>query len=353
LIRLGIICPSEIAFRRFMPALISLPDIRFVGLAVCSFDERIESSPNQPAETIYHKINEQRKRASEFISAFGGKIFDSYAQIAASDEIDALYIPLPPALHYRWARLALENGKHVLLEKPSTTSLRDTKALVDIAKQQNLALYENYIFIHHEQLNVIRDYISQGRIGDVRLYRMFFGFPKRASDDFRYDKSLGGGALLDAGGYTIRLASLLLGDTAKIVHAQLNYTRDYSVDLYGCATVKNHDGICAQIAFGMDNEYQCDLEICGSEGILHTGRIFTPPPKFTPEMTLRKGNRTEVLQLPQDNSFQKSILYFMNSIKASKLREESYRSLLKQSEYIDCFMALAEDHSYHFRGNMQ
>ena len=121
------------------------------------------------------------------------------------------------------------------------------------------------MFAFHNQLKEIAQIIERGEIGDVRLYRISFGFPQRAVNDFRYNKELGGGALIDAGGYTIKYAAMLLGETAHITAAQMNYTDEFEVDIYGSATLVNQDGATAQIAFGMDNSYKCELEVWGSK----------------------------------------------------------------------------------------
>ena len=136
--KIGIICPSEIALRRFMPALIKT-DFSFVGLAVNSPKERYgDQLPCQDA--INSMIDAEKAKAKVFIDTYGGKIFSSYEEIINSSDIEALYIPLPPGLHYKWAKNALEAGKHVLVEKPSTTSLSDTRNLISIAKEKGLAL---------------------------------------------------------------------------------------------------------------------------------------------------------------------------------------------------------------------
>ena len=165
-------------------------------------------------------------------------MYNNYNELLSSADIDAVYIPLPPALHFKWAKMALENGKHVLLEKPFTTSLSDTEELIRIAKEKNLAVHENYMFSYHTQLDWIKNKVSEGVIGDIRLIRIDFGFPFRGANDFRYNKALGGGALLDCGGYTIKLATMFLGDTAEVKTSQLNYKEGFEVDIYGSATLQ-------------------------------------------------------------------------------------------------------------------
>ena len=340
MIKIGIICPSEIAFRRFMPALIQLErKFQYVGLAIPSAKERFDNMPND--ETIASVLNQEREKANKFVERYGGKIFDSYESIIASNEIDAIYIPLPPSLHYKWAKKALENGKHVLVEKPSTTSLKDSRDLVEVAKKRDLALHENYMFVFHDQLKSIKRFIEEGNIGNVRLYRVSFGFPKRQTGDFRYIKSLGGGAFIDAGGYTIKLASMLLGKSIRVLYSKMNYVNEYDVDLYGSGALENDDGEVVQISFGMDNEYKCELEVWGSKGLLTTGRVLTAPAGFIPNMTIKSGDEVKTIDLPSDDTFLKSIEYFYNCIEYKQIRKESYDSIEKQSLLFEEFITKA------------
>lgn len=338
--KLGIICPSEIAFRRFMPAIQEIEEIEFVGLGVCSVKERFgDVLPDK--DTVDSVMNIEYEKAEQFVKIYGGKIFEGYQTIVESDEIEAIYIPLPPALHYKWAKKALERGKHVLVEKPSTISEEETRNLVSNAEKRNLALHENYMFSFHKQLEEINEIVNSGEIGEVRLYRVSFGFPKRALNDFRYNKALGGGALIDAGGYTIKYAGMLLGKTARLVYAQMNYTEEFDVDIYGSAAMVNASGLTAQIAFGMDNDYKCELEVWGSKGTLTTGRVLTAPVGFTPTVKIRRGNEEEIRELSADDAFGKSIRYFLSCAENEDIRNHAYQSLIKQAKLVEQFRRLA------------
>lgn len=310
--RIGILGTSEIAFRRFLPALVKSGELEYAGVA-----------------------SRTPEKAVPFRERYGGEIYHSYDALLADESIEAVYVPLPPALHFVWGRKALRAGKHLLLEKPFTTSAADTKTLLELAGQKGLAVHENYMFLFHEQLKEILEMVSGGRIGDVRLYRMAFGFPRRDAGDFRYDKSLGGGALLDCGGYTLKLASVLLGNTARVACAQLDRTEEFDVDLYGSATLVNDAGVTAQVCFGMDNSYKCDLEVWGSKGCITTGRIFTAPAGFKPAADVRIGSETETVELTADDSFAKSIAHFCRCIRDEKARAQNYSDILRQAELVD------------------
>ncbi len=239
--KVGVICPSEIAFRRFLPSLQRVKEFEFAGVAIASKEEFVGATDEILAK--------ERAKAQTFVDNYGGKIFEGYQTLIESPEIDVVYLPLPPALHFKWAKKVVEAGKHAYVEKPFTTSLADTQTLISMAKEKGLAVHENYMFIFHKQLQAVNDIIASGEIGRVRQYRVSFGFPRRAANDFRYNKALGGGALLDAGGYCMKYASWLLGDTARLVCANACNEPEWEVDIFGSATMVNDEGITCQLSF--------------------------------------------------------------------------------------------------------
>ncbi len=343
MIRIGIICPSEIAFRRFMPALKKAEgEIEFAGIGFASPEEWFGDVNSVTADAIAEQQERERSKAQTFIDAYGGKIYDGYQKLIESSDIDAIYLPLPPALHFKWAKIALENGKHVFVEKPSTTCLSDTDELISIAKEKNLALHENYMFVYHDQLKELDDVVKSGEIGDVRLYRISFGFPLRQKNDFRYCKALGGGALLDAGGYTMKYANYLLGDTAKVVTAQVNCIDGFEVEMYGSCTMVNDEGLTAQLAFGMDNDYKCEVEIWGSKGTINSNRILTAPEGYIPTYVIKKNQEYETRNLPSDDAFKKSINLFVECIKNSTKRIHNYSILHQQELLVEQFKSLVK-----------
>lgn len=342
MIRIGIICPSEIAFRRFMPALWKCEGLTYVGIAYSSPEEWFGS---KLAETSPQTITEMKKResvkAANFRTTYGGNVYEGYETLIKSDDIDAVYIPLPPALHYKWAKLALESGKHVYIEKPSTTCLKDTQELVNLASMYNLAIHENYMFVYHKQLKALKDIVAKGTIGNVRLYRISFGFPLRSAGDFRYNKALGGGALLDAGGYTIKYGRYLLGESARMLCASVQHINEYEVEIGGAATMINDKGVCAQLAFGMDNDYKCSIEIWGSKGTITSDRILTAPAGFEPEYTLKHNQEYSVNKLPIDDAFLKSMDVFVNCVNNESIRKVEYEVLMTQQRLVEDFVHLS------------
>lgn len=308
--KIGILGAADIAFRRFLPALKQCAEMEYAGVA-----------------------SRTPEKAKQFVDTFGGKAYSSYEALLADESVDAVYVPLPPALHYEWGRRTLLAGKHLLMEKPFTTGLAETEELLSLAEERGLAVHENYMFLYHGQLARVRKVIADGALGEIRLYRMSFGFPKRSGDDFRYRKALGGGALLDCGGYPVRLALELLGEDVKVTQAKLVQPAGYEVDLFGSAVLENPAGICAQLSFGMDNAYQCRLEVWGSKATLIASRIFTAGPEFAPSFILRDSSGEETLSLEADNSFLRSLQAFQEKTAGTAASDAS--SIRRQAELID------------------
>lgn len=330
--RIGVLCPSNIALNRFMPALAKIERLEFAGVAVAGSSEW----QTVPGQADYETVAAaQLSLAQVFVKDYGGKIYGSYTELVEDAEVDAIYVPLPPALHYYWARRVLEADKHVLVEKPFTTSIAQTKDLLDLAEGKGLAVHENYMFAFHSQIAWVQSCIAGDELGDVRLVRIDFGFPFRGQADFRYSRELGGGALLDAGGYALKLAGMLLGANTRIATACLNEGRGLGVDLYGSASLVNDDGLVAQVAFGMDNDYRCSIDVWGSKATLTSGRILTAPEGFKPTMTIRRNGEATDYVLDADDTFRKSIEHFLECVESPDVAARRRAEILAQAQLVE------------------
>lgn len=325
---IGVLGPSEIAFRRTVPAFIASDCFEYVGVAHASVTEWSDR-PLEDSSIICREAG----KAQEFVTAYGGGVYNSYEELLSSD-IDAVYIPLPPALHKKWVLEAIRYGKHIFVEKPFTICETDTDEVIKAASKASLAVHENFAFIFHKQIHRIIEIINSGEIGELRLIRTAFGFPYRGANDFRYHKTLGGGALLDCGGYPIKLAAYFLGDTTKVVCASRAYAKAHDVDVYGHATLSNARGQTAQIAFGMDNAYKCELEIWGSKGTIYTPRVYTPPADMRTQITV-KTKSEEVITIDVDDQFRNSAEAFHHCVMSEEMRLADYQSIRRQAALMD------------------
>ena len=310
--RIGILGAADIAFNKFLPALEKVQGVQCAGVA--------SNSPD---------------KLKRFVDKYNIHVYSSYDEVIQDENVDCIYVPLPPAFHYEWAKKALLAGKHVFLEKPSTISARQTRELAELAGSMGLVIQENYMFQYHAQLADIEKIIASGELGKLRLVRTSFGFPRRADGDFRYVKKLGGGTMLDNGGYTIKLIDRLLGKSTRLVAARLDYDEETGVDIFGTAEFMNADGVLAQAAFGMDCQYQCSLELWGSKGRLTTGRIYTAPDGFVPTALVETGAGSRNIELASCDAFEESIKMYLRAVDDDSVRVDMAEELVRQAEFVD------------------
>ena len=198
-----------------------------------------------------------------------------------------------------------------------TCNLKDTEELVEIARNNKLVLIENFQFLHHKQLSVIKDILKENTLGELRCLKSYFGFPPfKDRDNIRYNKTLGGGALLDAGAYPLKISQVILGDDLHVDSSSLFYDNNKGVDIWGSAYLKKQKSkVTSHITFGFDNFYQNSLELWGSEGKLYTNRIFTAPPGFETQIVLETNqNGKKIINIPEDDHFKNAFLDFYQKV---------------------------------------
>ncbi|PKK40068.1 hypothetical protein ABB02_00574 [Clostridiaceae bacterium JG1575] len=312
MIEIGILGAASIAKNRFLPALEHVPNVRCRHLAV----------------------REESERSLAMAKEFGLHVTTGYESLIDNPEVDALYLPLPPALHFEAAMAALEAGKHVFLEKPLTLNGEEARILLKRAQKKNLVVHENYMFLYHRQWTKLQQVWQDLAPGPLRLIRSSFCFPKRGPNDFRYQKDLGGGALLDAGGYVARAALDLLEDP-KVLSAESFVDPQYGVDTYGTFTLSGTKGELFQGFYGMDNAYQCTLELHGARALLTTDRIYTSPPEHEARAVSSSPKGQEEVSLGADNAFAQSLAHFCTLMDAPALRLKHHQTLLRQQALLD------------------
>ncbi|WP_432926584.1 Gfo/Idh/MocA family protein [Microbispora sp. CA-135349] len=142
-----------------------------------------------------------------------------YEAVIEDPSIDAVYVPLPNALHAQWTIAALEAGKAVLCEKPLCLTAAEAENVVEVARRSARPLWEAFVFPFHPQTARLRGLLAEGAIGELREIWSSFHFQLQGAENIRLDAALGGGALYDVGCYPVRLSHLLFGGDAVAGHA--------------------------------------------------------------------------------------------------------------------------------------
>jgi predicted dehydrogenase len=208
--------------------------------------------------------------------AFAGELgleasYGSYEELLASEAVDAVYVPLPLALHTEWTVKALEAGKHVLCEKPLATSAADAARCFDAAEAAGRRCVEGLMYRHHPQTALARELVADGAIGRLAHVRAALSVSVPAGD-IRRSVELGGGALGDLGCYCVSAIRLFAGEPERVWAAQVRDAAD-GVDLRMAATLRLPGEVLAQLDIGLDLTRRDELELVGTEG-----RLTVPDP---------------------------------------------------------------------------
>jgi predicted dehydrogenase len=154
------------------------------------------------------------EKARSFAALHGiPRAFGSYEQLLEDENIDAVYIALPTALHPDWVRRAIEAGKHVLCEKPLAPNARVALELVQCAREHNRVLQEGMHIRYLRKLHRQRELVASGEFGRPLRIEACFRVPRipMADGDFRLRFELGGGAALDLGCYAVSCLRCVAG----------------------------------------------------------------------------------------------------------------------------------------------
>lgn len=143
------------------------------------------------------------------------RAYGSHEELLNDPDVDIVYISTVNALHYKWAKAALEHGKHVVCEKPCTTSEEDTRALFRLAREKGLFLMEAEKMLFLPAVQALKQALYDGRLGQVHMVRLSHSFPA-TYNGWMFDKAAGGGTLLSSGIYAAQLILHLFGQIKEL-----------------------------------------------------------------------------------------------------------------------------------------
>jgi xylose dehydrogenase (NAD/NADP) len=201
--------------------------------------------------------------------------FGSYEEMLASDVIDAVYIPLPNALHKEWSIRAMQHGKHVLCEKPLATSAAEVREMIAVAESTGMKLMEAFMYRFHPATAQLVHLATDGTIGTPKVIRATFGFLLSKPDDIRWSADLAGGSLMDVGCYCVNVVRLLAGAEPLAVTANATWAPT-GVDESLVGLLEFPGGLLAVVdsSFSMGASMQQTVNVSGTEGRLVINQPF-------------------------------------------------------------------------------
>lgn len=246
-----------------------------------------EALAHSKTGSLHAVASRDHSRAETFAAQFNApRSYGSYEALLADPDVDAVYIATPHPAHVEWIIKAAEAGKHILCEKPLTLNYPQAMAAIEAAVAHDVFLMEAYMYRCHPQTAQLVELIRQGTIGQVGMIHAVFSFKAPFDPQHRlFSNALGGGGILDVGGYPVSMARLLAGVALNkpegfaepfgvLGSAKLNPVT--GIDEYAAATLTFSGGIIAQVAAGVALEQRSVVQVFGTEGSLLVTDPWTP-----------------------------------------------------------------------------
>ncbi|MGC2191288.1 MAG: Gfo/Idh/MocA family oxidoreductase [Candidatus Dormiibacterota bacterium] len=215
------------------------------------------------------------ERGRELSSRFQiPQLCQTYQELVEAD-LDAVYIPLPNALHLPWTLQAVSAGKHVLCEKPLALTGEEGRQMREAARDRGVVLAEAVMYRYHPRWQTVNRLIGDGVIGDLRHLQGSFTFPLGPPPNIRWQPELGGGALYDVGSYLVSACRWLAGEPTRVM-ARAEHR--HGVDSDGAMLLEfpgSDRPISAELAYGFESSETQQLEVIGTTGSLSVPKPFS------------------------------------------------------------------------------
>lgn len=223
-----------------------------------------------------------RSRAEKMANKHGiPTVHDTYDEVIADPNVQAIYNPLPNGLHGKWTIAALEAGKHVLCEKPFTANAEEAEQVAAVATRTGLVVMEAFHYRYHPLVDRLLEIIKSGELGEIHRIetRMCFPLPPfgPTGKDIRWQLDLAGGALMDAGCYTVHQLRTLAGAEPEVVSAEMKCPKP-EVDGSTNAELRFSDGRTGRIETSMWSKRLLSLrgKVTGSHGEMNIVNMTGP-----------------------------------------------------------------------------
>lgn len=228
--------------------------VKWGVLGTAAILDRSTAAAMQQAENceLYAIAGRNPEKVARFQQKYGFAVaYSSFDELLADPQVQAVYIPLPNAMHCEWTIRALHAGKHVLCEKPLAPSEADARAMFDVARANGVFLMEAFAYQHSPYIQALCDEIAAGTIGDITYVEAQLVTSDSDVSDPRMRRETNGGAVYDLGVYPASFVHRIMGEEPTVVNAVATFTPE-GVDFHTTAYLEYASGAKASVICGMD-----------------------------------------------------------------------------------------------------
>lgn len=283
--------------------------------------------PALQVSTLCNSIEIATKSNSHGV-ILGGKVravYDSYDKAIDSSESNFVYISLPNSLHDEYIIKCALKGFNLIIDKPAILSYSSIEYLKKIRSVTNIYISESVFFQYHPVLTKTLDIL--GGSNNIQFVSSQFTIPALHTSDFRLQKSLGGGVLLDMSAYLMGLGRFIWNMNPKKIHVSSVENDENGLVTSISASIDYDHGRIVQCYFAFNSEYRNNAILYSKLGIVEIKRVFSAPPQYHSLFTLNRSNSSEYIDIGYHDSFLIYFETFINDFINNEMRDGWFKKL--------------------------
>lgn len=274
-------------------------------------------------------------RAARFARLHGiPKAYGSYGELIQDPQLQAIYNPLPNALHGAWSIPALQAGKHVLCEKPMAANAAEAATMAEAADRAGRWLVEAFHYRYHPLAHRLQALIQGGEIGAIKRIESSFIVPLIIPNHINYSYPLGGGATMDVGCYPINLLRFLVGNEPRVTAASPRLISP-QIDREMSAELEFPGGITGRVECGILSwkVVRAYLRVWGDAGELEVMNPFQPHRWHS--LKIRRAGQVRSEQVRGETTYYYQLKAFVEAIRKGESMATSARDAVANMAVID------------------
>jgi predicted dehydrogenase len=291
-------------------------------------------------------VGTDRARAQALAHDFRASAYpiDEFRQCLQRDDVNAIYVAVPPSLHCDYAVEAARAGVHVLCEKPMAVMADECRRMIRTAQTNRVKLMIAYRVQFHPAHARALEMVRGGAIGAPKTISTDFTTRIEDPEDSRLQRRLGGGSVYDLGASCIHVARAVLGtEPAQVMAMTARTSRRHGgdVDEGTVALIRFPEERLAHLHTSFGEEPTATLRILGEEGRIELDPAYRHEGPTT--LTLQRRGRSETMSFEPTDQFAAEISYFSSCILQDRSPEPSGIEGLQDVRLIEAIYRSARD----------
>ena len=245
-------------------------------------------------KNIYSVANRTHQKAVDFAQKYNiGKVYDNMNDVFTDPEVDVVYITTPHNTHLEFMKKAIENGKHILVEKSITLNSDELNEAISLAKEKGVIIGEAMTIFHMPIYKKLNEILESGALGKVNLITMNFGSFKEYDMTNRFfNRNLAGGAMLDIGVYALSFIRWFMDSNPNNLVSQVK-SAPTGVDEQAGLLLTNEEGQMASVMISLHSKQPKRGMVSCEKGYIE---IMEYPRAWKATITYTDSGKTELIK---------------------------------------------------------